>query len=73
MLLKQLTQTQTQTHPLHNFNAHSDLPRNIKTIIFYDNEHTNIIILEPDITPVECRENLKYIHTIITLQYLSSR
>ena len=71
MLFKQLTQT--QTHPLHNFNAHSDLPRNIKAIIFYDNEHTNIIILEPDITLAECKENLKYIHTIITLQYLSSR
>ena len=64
---------QTQTHPLHNLNAYSNLPRNKKATIFHNNEHTNIIILEPDITPEEYRENLKHIHTIITSQYLSSR
>ena len=69
--LKQLTQT--QTHPLHNLNAYLNPPRNIKTIIFHDNEHTNIIVLKPDITSEECRENLKHIHTTITSQYLSSR
>ena len=36
-------------------------------------EHTNIIILKPDITPEECREKPQHIHTTITLQYLSSR
>ena len=68
--LKQLTQT--QTHPLHDLNASLNPPRNMKATIFQNNEHTNIIS-EPDITPEECRENLKHIHTIITSQYLSSR
>ena len=66
---KQLTQT--QTHPLHNFNAFSDPPRNMKSTIFHDIEHTNIIS-KVDITPEECRENLKHIHTTITSQYLGS-
>ena len=35
--------------------------------------HTNIIILKPDITPEECRKNLKHIHTTITLHYLRYR
>ena len=69
--LKQLTQI--QTHPLHDFNAYSDPPRNMKTTIFYNNEHTNIIISKLDITPEECRENLKHIHTMITSQNLSCR
>ena len=69
--LKQLTQT--QTHPLHDLNAYSDLPKNMKATIFHDNEHTSTIISEPDITPEECRENAKHIHTTITSQYLSSR
>ena len=69
--LKQLTQT--QTHPLHDLNAFSKPPRNMKATIFHNNEHTSIIILEPDITPGKCRENLKHIHTIITSQYLSYR
>ena len=68
---KQLTQT--QRYPLHDLNAYSDLPRNIKATIFINNEYTNIIISEPDITPEECREYLKHIHTTITSQYLSSR
>ena len=59
--LKQLT----QTHPLHDLNAHSDLPRNMKAIIFHNNQHTNIIISEPDTTPEEGRENLKHIYTTI--------
>ena len=45
----------------------------MKVTIFHNNEHTNIIISKPDITPQECRENLKHIHTTITSQYLSSR
>ena len=71
--LKQLTQTHTHTHPLHDLNAYLNLPRNKKATVFHNNEHTNIIISEPDITPEECRENLKYIHITITSQYLSSR
>ena len=53
--LKQLTQT--QTHPLHDLNAYSDLSRNMKATIFHNNKHTNIIISDPNITPEECREN----------------
>ena len=68
--LKQLTQT--QIHPLHEFNAYLNLPKNMKAMIYHDNEHTNIIISKPDITPEECRENLKHIYTTITSQYLSS-
>ena len=52
--LKQLTQT--QTHPLHDLNAYSDLPRNIKATIFHNSVHTNIIISKLDITPGKCRE-----------------
>ena len=45
----------------------------MKTIIFHNNEHTNIIILEPDITSEKCRKNFKHIHTTSTSQYLNSR
>ena len=45
----------------------------MKAITFHNNEHTNIIISKPDITPEECRENLKHIHTTIISQYFSSR
>ena len=45
----------------------------MKATIFYNNEHTNIIISEPDITPEKCGKNFKHIHTTITSQYLSSR
>ena len=69
--LKQMTQT--QTHPLHDFNAYINLPRNMKATIFHNNEHTNIIISKPEITPEECRENLKHIHTTIPSEYLSFR
>ena len=69
--LKQLTQT--QTNPLHDLNAYLNPPRYIKATIFHNNKHTNIIILKPDITSEECKENLKHIHTAITSQYLSSR
>ena len=69
--LKRLTQT--QTHPLHDLNVYSNPPRNMKAAIFHNNEHTNIIISKSDITHDECIENFKYIHTIITLQYFSSR
>ena len=69
--LKQLTQS--QKYPLHDLNAYSDLPRNMKATIFHNNEHTNIIISKPDIRLEECRENLKHIYTTITSQYLSSR
>ena len=71
MQIKQLTQT--QTHPLHDLNAYLNPPRNMKTIVFHNNKHTNIIILKPDITSEEFRENFKHIHTAITSQYLSSR
>ena len=66
--LKQLT----QTHPLHDLNAHSDPPRNMKATIFH-NERTSIIIFHPDITSEECKEKLKLIHATITSQYFSSR
>ena len=56
--LKQLTHT--QTHPLHCFNADSDLPRNMKATIFHNNEHNNIIISKLNITSEECRENFKH-------------
>ena len=69
--LKQLTQT--QTHPLHDLNAYLIQPRNMKATIFYNNEHTNIIISKPEITPEECKENLRHIHPVITSQYFSSR
>ena len=42
---------QTQTHTLYNLNAYSNLPKNMKTTIFHNNEHTNIINSELDITP----------------------
>ena len=45
----------------------------MKATVFYNNEHTNIIISKPYITPEKCRGNLKHIHTAITSQYLSSR
>ena len=69
--LKQLTQT--QAHLLHDLNAYLNPPRNMNATIFYNNEHTNNIISKPDITPKECRENLRHIHTTMTSQYLSSR
>ena len=68
--VKQLTQT--QTHPLHDLNAYINLPRNMKTTIFNNNELTNIIVTKPEITPEEFRENLKHIDTTITSQYLIS-
>ena len=40
----QLKLIPTQTHFLHDLNAYSDPPRNMKATIFYNNEHTNIII-----------------------------
>ena len=55
--------TQKQAYHL---NVDLDPPRNKKTTNFHNNEHTNIIISESDITFEECRENLKHIHTIIT-------
>ena len=45
----------------------------MKATIFHNNEHTNIITSDPDITPEECRANLRSIHTTITSQYLNSR
>ena len=69
--LKQLTQTQTQ--PVHDLNAFSDPPRNMKATIFHNNKYTYIIISKLHITPEECRENLKHINTIIISQYLNFR
>ena len=68
--LKQLTEI--QTNPLNNLNAHSDPPRNMTSTIFHNNEHTNVIS-KVHLTPEECKENLKHIHTTIISQYLSSR
>ena len=42
--------------------VNSDLPRNIKATVCYKNEHTNSIISKLDMTPKECRENLKHIY-----------
>ena len=64
--LKQLTQT--QTHPLHDLNAYLNPHKNIKATIFHNNEHTNTVISEPNITP----KNVKKISntcTTITSQY----
>ena len=52
---------------------YSDSPINMKTTFFYNNEHTNIIISDQNITIKEYKENLKHIHTTITSQYLSPR
>ena len=64
--LKQLTQT--HTHYLCILNPHSNPPRNMKATLFHNNENTNIIILDPDITHKKCKENGKHILTAITLQ-----
>ena len=45
----------------------------MKATIFHNNKHTNIIFSKLGITPEECRENLKHMHTTITSQYFSSR
>ena len=46
----------------------------MKATIFHNNKHNNNKhISKLDITPEECRQNLKHIHTTITSQYLSSR
>ena len=58
--LKQMTQT--QTHPLHDLNAYSDPPRNMKATIFYNNEHTNIIISKLNIKPEKCRKPQTHSH-----------
>ena len=68
--LKQLTQT--HTHPLHDLNTYSDPPRNIKATIFNNNERTNIIISQPDITPEEYRKTQTHSH-YHHLQCLSSK
>ena len=62
-----------QTHLLNDLNARLNSPTNMKATIFYKNENTSIIISDPNITPEECKENLKHIHTNITSQYFSSR
>ena len=46
--------SQTQTHPLHDLNTYLNPSRNMEAAIFHNNEHTNIIISEPDITPEKC-------------------
>ena len=43
----------------------------MKATIFYNNDHTNIIISDPDITSEKYKE--KHIHTTTTSQYLSYR
>ena len=44
-----------------------------KATTFHNNEHTNNIISDPDITTEKCKENLKHIDTTIILQYFSSK
>ena len=46
--------SQIQTHPLHDLNTYLNPSRNMEAAIFHNNEHTNIIISEPDITPEKC-------------------
>ena len=45
----------------------------MKATIFHNNKHINITISDPDITPEECRENLKtylhYHHHLTTPQF----
>ena len=65
--LKQLTKT--QTCPLHDLNAYSDRPRNIKATIFHKNEHTKIIISQPNITFEKCTENLKHYYLLKIPQF----
>ena len=60
--LKQLSQT--QTHSLHDLNAYLNPLRNMEAAIFHNNEHTNIIISKPDITPGNCRKNLNPLRDI---------
>ena len=43
--LKQLIQT--QTHPLHDFNAYLNQSKNMKATIFHNSEHTSIITSKP--------------------------
>ena len=64
--LKQLTKT--QTHPVHDVNAYSGPPRNLKATIFHNYVYTNIIS-EANIFFL----NLKHIYTTITPQYLASK
>ena len=45
--------------------AFLDPPRNIKTIIFHNNEHTNTNILKLDLTPEECREKRKHTTSVL--------
>ena len=52
--LKQLTQA--QAYPLHDQNADFDSPRNIKAIIYHNNDFTNILISKPDTTPESIEE-----------------
>ena len=60
-------------HHSKRVNVYSDLSRNMKATIFHNNEHTNIIISELDITPEKCEENHKHIYTTIIAQYLSCK
>ena len=65
--------TQTQTHPLHDLNAYSDPPRNMKAAIFHNIDHTNIVISKLDITFEECKKKkLKtrsHYHHLTILQF----
>ena len=59
---------------LHTLGLHHLTFRSIqkhKSPTFHNNDHINIIISDPDITPDECKENLQHIYTTITSQYLS--
>ena len=52
---------------------HSNPPRKMKATIFHNNEYTDKIVTDLDITIEECKTNLRCIHTSITSEYLSSR
>ena len=45
-------------HSVHDFNVHLHPPRNMKVTILHNNEHTNIIISDPDITPEQYKLNI---------------
>ena len=45
----------------------------MKSTIFYNNDYTDIIILDPETTPEECEENHNHIHIANTSQYLGCK
>ena len=60
-------------HTLYMILMHIQIHRKNESHIFRNNEYTNIIISEPEMTHEECSKNHKHIHTTITSQYLICR